>query len=98
SVRLPHFPTRRSSDLRREGARDVPATIRKLEAPLARRRARATNELLHRELPAAAELARQPLRGMVDAFEAAVAVGRDVTEGDDRSEEHTSELQSPDHL
>src|ERR687887_1339285 len=67
---------------------DVPAAIRETQSPLGRRRAGAADEPLRRKLPATAELAGRPLRRMVAALEAAVAVGREEAESEDVRPRH----------
>src|SRR5438132_5572526 len=74
-----HDP-RRDVARRPERAGDVSPPLRPGEAALPAGLARSPQQRLDRELPAAAELAREPLRWMVTARQHPVAIGRDERE------------------
>src|SRR5207244_12200031 len=84
------FPTRRSSDLRSREAR-VPAVLEMLDIPFTG----------SDPLTMAVTLDKDVAKTVVAAAGVAVPGGYALAAHDslaDRSEEHTSELQSPDHL
>src|SRR5207244_13625091 len=85
---LPPFPTRRSSDLAFPG--ELPGDAASRVSSFARR------SRLCRPSPPAIDSLLRPRSGVGAAARAAARIGN----GDSprRSEEHTSELQSPDHL
>src|SRR5207244_13150604 len=90
---LPAFPTRRSSDLHAEARRLMDS----LDAACEAAAARARSELERRERERPREKLHHDLdaRDQRELFERQM-LGEQATES--RSEEHTSELQSPDHL
>src|SRR5207244_11835619 len=83
------FPTRRSSDL----SRPAPKTIRKYRTP-DKARPRQTTQKIENGAAARHRLYQASTANSAVPLAATIA----TSEGTRRSEEHTSELQSPDHL